>query len=164
MPGFGERPEMPALPDIPSFGQTPERPPMPDMPAFPKPDYPELGMPELPSVPGYSVPGYDELPAMPDAPLSAEELKAEREAHRAAMQKQAAERRAAMQAISEQRRALAEQRRHDWLCSRQPMSPRAYARFADECSPSEPESKADADKRESAEKTADTTPAASKAG
>jgi hypothetical protein len=157
MPSFGERPEIPALPEVPSFGQIPERP---EMPAFPEPAYPDFALPERPSAPGY-----DELPAIPDTLLSTEELKAEREARRAAMQQQAAERRAAMQAIAEQRRALSEQRRRDWLCSRQPMSPRALARFAHECSASDTKTKANAaPKSESADKTADSTPAASKAG
>jgi hypothetical protein len=160
MPSFGERPEIPALPEVPSFGQIPERPAMPEMPAFPDPAHPDFALPER-----LSAPGYDELPAIPDTLLSAEELKAEREARRAAMQQQAAERRAAMQAIAEQRRALSEQRRRDWLCSRQPMSPRALARFAHECSASDTKTKANAaPKSESADKTADSTPAASKAG
>jgi hypothetical protein len=45
-----------------------------------------------------------------------------------------------MQAISKQRREVSEQRRLDWLCSRQAMRP--YGRMSQECLPPAPASNA----------------------
>jgi hypothetical protein len=135
-PAFGERP---ALPEMPAFG---ERPAIPEMPPLPKRPF-DLTGPELPSMPSIpamplalpEMPGDDEMPAMPALSLSAEERQAELAAYRAAFKQQADERRAAMQAISDQRRAIAEQRRNDWRCARQVLRPMPYADWADDCAP-----------------------------
>jgi hypothetical protein len=147
-PAFGERPKMPARPKIPAmpeFAQMPGYPaapflgaraPLPELPAAPA--MPEVAFPEMPELP--EVPGYDDLPKIPDAVLSPAERKAEHEAYRSAAQQQAEERRAAMQAISKQRREVSEQRRLDWLCSRQAMRPMPYARMSQDCMPPAPKS------------------------
>ena len=153
-PAFGERPKIPArpkMPVMPELGAIPGYPgapflgaraPMPELPAAPA--MPEFAMPEMPEIPGMpelpEVPGYDDLPTIPDALLNPAQRKAEREAYRSATQQQAEERRAAMQAISKQRREISEQRRLDWLCSRQAMRP--YGRMSQECLPPAPVSDA----------------------
>jgi hypothetical protein len=153
LPAFGERPKIPArpkLPAMPELGAVPGYPgapllgaraPMPELPAAPAmPEFAMPEMPEMPEIPGMpelpEVPGYGDLPTIPDALLSPAERKAEREAYRSATQQQAEERRAAMQAISKQRREVSEQRRLDWLCSRQAMRP--YGRMSQECLPPVP--------------------------
>lgn len=137
-PRFGQRPEMPQMPEMPEmpafgpmggFPTTPflgDRPAMPEMPSIP--ELPEFAMPEMPAVPDFG-----DLPKVPDSLLDPDQRKAEREAYRSALQQQSAERRAAMQAVSEQRRALSEQRRLDWLCSRQAMRPLPHARMSKDC-------------------------------
>ncbi|WP_323682469.1 hypothetical protein [Lamprobacter sp.] len=153
LPAIGERP---AIPERPAFG---ERPPMPKMPAFgERPEIPERpafgkrpSMPERPAMPGY-----DELPAMPELPLSATERQAEIDAYRAALKQQAEERRAAMQAVTEQRRSVTEQRRQDWRCARQLQQPIPYSDAARDCVPTSDKTKADSS-TESNDQTADST-------
>jgi hypothetical protein len=134
--------------------------PMPDMPAFLSdlnlPERPAFG--ERPAIP--EIPGYDDLPAMPESLLDPEERKAEIDAYRATLEQQAAERRAAMQAIAEQRRAVAEQRRQDWLCARQALRPMPGAGRARDCAAKGSEADSNA---ESSDQTADSAPAANQA-
>lgn len=149
-PAFAERP---AMLDMPALG---ERPAIPERPALPELSIPELpDMPALPDLP--PVPGYDEPLAMPDMPeisISREQREAELDAYRAAIKQQAAERRAAIQAIAEQRRAVAEQRRQDWLCARQALRPTPYGVPARDCAPVSKENDGDP-KVESNDQTAD---------
>lgn len=131
-------PPMPALPEIPKIGEVPE---LPEMPEF---SGPRRSLPDLPPRPdaissAWPSPAFDldEIPSVPAELLSPEERQAERDAYRAARQKQIEERRAAIQAIAKQRRAIAEQRRLDWLCSRPVINRAAYTARADECAPAD---------------------------
>lgn len=159
-PSFGERPEMP---EMPAFGERPTMPPMPNMPER---TLPEAASSAMPAMPEWSDrPGFGEPPALPEPSLSYEERQAELEANRAALKQQAAERRAAMDAIAEQRRAVYQQRRQEWLCARQAMRPLPHRGPQAECASAKSldaqDSKAPA--AQSSDQTADSAPAPSKA-
>ncbi len=125
----------------------PERPEFPDMPA----------MPTFPEIPNYGA-----RPAMPEFTLDSDQHQAEIDAYHAALKQHAAERRAAMQALSEQRRAVAEQRRQEWLCSRQAMRPLPQAALARGCTPAGNKTETDGN-AESSDQTADSAPATNQA-
>ncbi len=164
-PAFGERP---AIPEMPAFGERPALPELPPLPELSRPELPSIPLPsiKLPDMPALpeppTIPSYDEPLAMPELPYNREQRAAEIDTHRAALKQQATERRAAMEAIAEQRRAIAEQRRQDWLCARQRLQPMPYAASARDCAPASEPSDADA-RVESSDQAADSVSASNKA-